>query len=42
MSSEPFWQKLDSLVASSEIAIDCPRGTAHPRYPEFIYPQHEQ
>jgi inorganic pyrophosphatase len=38
MSSEPFWQKLDSLVASSEIAIDRPRGTAHPRYPEFIYP----
>lgn len=38
MSSEPFWQKLDSLVVSSEIAIDRPRGTTHPRYPEFIYP----
>ncbi|SRR5258708_10670696 len=38
MSNELFWQKLDSLVASSEIAIDRPRGTVHPRYPEFIYP----
>ncbi len=38
MSAYTFWQALDTLVSSSEIVIDRPRGTAHPRYPEFIYP----
>lgn len=38
MEYEQFWQKLDTLVEQSEIAIDRPRGTAHPRYPDFIYP----
>ncbi len=33
-----FWQALDRLVSKSEIVIDRPRGTAHPRYPAFIYP----
>lgn len=32
-----FWDALDKLVANSEILIDRPKGTAHPRYPEFIY-----
>lgn len=38
MGSEQFWQKLDILVTESKIIIDRPRGTAHPRYPDFIYP----
>jgi len=33
-----FWEALDSLVSQSEIVIDRPKGTAHPRYPNFIYP----
>jgi len=33
-----FWQTLDQLVADSDIVIDRPRGTAHPRYPDFVYP----
>jgi inorganic pyrophosphatase len=33
-----FWEGLESLVASSEIVIDRPRGSAHPRYPALIYP----
>ena len=33
-----FWQTLDRLVAESRLVIDRPRGTPHPRYPEFIYP----
>ena len=33
-----FWNTLDSLVAQSEIVIDRPKGSAHPRYPKFIYP----
>lgn len=33
-----FWLKLDQLVTASNIKIDRPRGTPHPRYPSFIYP----
>jgi len=33
-----FWKRIDELVATSEIVIDRPKGTAHPRYPEFVYP----
>lgn len=36
MNSE-FWTALDNLVNQSEIVIDRPKGTEHPRYPDFIY-----
>ena len=29
---------VDKLLESSEIVIDRPKGSAHPRYPDFIYP----
>lgn len=32
-----LWKALDELVISSEICIDRPKGTAHPKYPNFIY-----
>lgn len=32
-----FWRALDSLVDNSEIVIDRPKGTAQPKYPDFIY-----
>ena len=32
-----FWSALDALVSKSEIIIDRPKGTAHPKYPDFIY-----
>lgn len=32
-----FWRALDSLVDNSEIVIDRPKGTAHPKYPDFTY-----
>ncbi len=35
--NEDFWKALDELVNNSEIVIDRPRGSAHPRYPNFIY-----
>ena len=35
--SEDFWNALDELVSNSEIVIDRPRGSAHPRFPNFIY-----
>ena len=35
--NEAFWLALDQLVESSEIVIDRPKGSAHPRYPDIIY-----
>ena len=32
-----FWKALDELVSSSEIVIDRPRGSVHPRFLNFIY-----
>ena len=32
-----FWNALDELVSNSEIVIDRPKGTSHPKYPNFIY-----
>ena len=36
--NEAFWAALDKLIAASEIIIDRPRHSAHPRYPDMIYP----
>lgn len=33
-----FWKALDELVDGSEVVIDRPKGSAHPRFPAFIYP----
>lgn len=38
MSEDLFWLRLDLLVSQSRLVIDRPAGTAHPRYPDFIYP----
>lgn len=32
-----FWYALDELMNHSEIVIDRPKGSSHPKYPEFIY-----
>lgn len=32
-----FWTALDELISSSEIIIDRPKGTSHPKYPNFLY-----
>ncbi len=32
-----FWNALDKLVEDSEIVIDRPRGSVHPRYPNIVY-----
>ncbi len=32
-----FWKAIDALVSQSEIIIDRPKGTVHPKYPDFIY-----
>ena len=33
-----FWCALDSLVHESELVIDRPKGSHHPRYPQITYP----
>ena len=35
--NDEFWAALDELVKNTEIVIDRPKGTAHPRYPDSIY-----
>ena len=35
--NEDFWNALDELVNTSEIVIDRPKGSTHPRFPDFIY-----
>ena len=35
--NEDFWKALDELVKKSEIVIDRPKGSAHPRFPDFVY-----
>nr|WP_066714847.1 inorganic pyrophosphatase [Clostridium sp. Marseille-P299] len=36
-TNNEFWLMLDKLVQQSEIVIDRPKGTAHPKYPDLIY-----
>ena len=38
MYEAEFWSALDKLVETSNIIIDRPKGSAHPRYTEYIYP----
>ncbi len=33
-----FWDLLDKLVAEHAMVIDRPRGSRHPRYPDYVYP----
>ncbi len=33
-----FWAALDKLVAESNIIIDRPKGSRHPKYHDCIYP----
>ena len=35
--NEEFWNALEALVNKSEIVIDRPKVSAHPRFPNFIY-----
>ena len=33
-----FWKALDTLVGSSRLVIDRPKGSRHPVFPEIVYP----
>ncbi len=36
-TSDSFWNAIDKIVSESKIVIDRPKGTAHPRFPDFVY-----
>lgn len=36
--NQEFWSMLDDLVGQSELVIDRPKGSAHPKFPHLIYP----
>lgn len=33
-----FWEKLETIIAASDIVIDRPKGSVHPRISEIKYP----
>ena len=33
-----FWQKIDTLYLSSDLVIDKPKNSCHPKYTNLIYP----
>ena len=38
MITGEFWAAVDTLIGNSKIVIDRPKNTAHPKYPNCIYP----
>lgn len=37
MENKDFWIALEKLVNSSQIIIDRPKGSRHPRFPDIVY-----
>ncbi|TWS26006.1 inorganic pyrophosphatase [Tsukamurella sputi] len=37
-ASDRYFRALDEIVRDSEVIIDRPRGSAHPRHSEIVYP----
>ena len=35
--NDEFWNAIDELVENADIVIDRPKGTTHPRFPNFVY-----
>ena len=38
MNNAEYWNAMDELIRRSELVIDRPRGSAHPRFPARLYP----
>jgi inorganic pyrophosphatase len=36
--SAAFWDALDSLVRDSELVVDRPKASHHPRFPQIVFP----
>jgi inorganic pyrophosphatase len=39
MVDQSSWNVLDQLLAGSQVIINRPKGSTHPRYTDLIYPQ---
>ncbi len=37
-SNKEFWATIDKLFLETELVIDRPRGSRHPKFPDIIYP----
>jgi inorganic pyrophosphatase len=35
---DSFWNAIDTLARDSEVVIDRPKGSHHPKFPKLIYP----
>lgn len=33
-----FWEKLKTILNESEMVIDRPKGSTHPKYPKIVFP----
>lgn len=33
-----WWSAVEALIGATQVVIDRPAGSAHPRYPETVYP----
>ena len=33
-----FWEKLTTILNESEMVIDRPKGSRHPKYPKIVFP----
>lgn len=38
IDNKSFWDILDKIILTSEVVIDRPKGSVHPRFKDFIYP----
>ena len=38
MMENEFWDYLDQLFSRSEVVVDRPKGSTHPRYEKVVYP----
>lgn len=38
LSGMSFWQQLDEFLLSASVVVDRPRGSRHPRFPQWVYP----
>jgi inorganic pyrophosphatase len=33
-----YWESLDKLVSESQVVVDRPANTSHPKFPDIVYP----
>ena len=35
---DTFWERLETILNESEMVIDRPKGSTHPKYPKIVFP----